>query len=82
MSSRARCAVVVDGCFWHGCSDPAIRSKSNRAFWVEKFAPERQRDADTNRLHFGAGGLLLRFSQHEPPKLVADRVEQEWRRWT
>ena len=42
-----RWAIFVNGCFWHahrGCSKATI-PKSNHAFWVEKFAANRKRDA-------------------------------------
>lgn len=42
-----RWAVFVHGCFWHGhkgCRRATV-PKSNRAFWLEKFAANRRRDA-------------------------------------
>lgn len=48
MANRARgWAVFVHGCFWHG--HPGCRlatsPKTNRAFWTEKIAANRKRDA-------------------------------------
>ena len=40
-------AVFVNGCFWHhhrGCARATV-PKNNRAFWAEKFAANRRRDA-------------------------------------
>ena len=40
-------AVFVNGCFWHqhtGCKRATI-PKANNAFWVAKFAANRERDA-------------------------------------
>jgi DNA mismatch endonuclease (patch repair protein) len=40
-------AIFVNGCFWHahrGCRRATV-PKNNRAFWVEKFAANRRRDA-------------------------------------
>lgn len=42
-----RWAVFVHGCFWHrhtGCRR-ATMPKNNRAFWLDKFAQNRTRDA-------------------------------------
>lgn len=42
-----RWAIFVNGCFWHhhkGCVRGTIPTR-NRAFWVEKFAANRGRDA-------------------------------------
>src|SRR4051812_22352436 len=36
---RARVAVFVDGCFWHGCRKCAIAlPRSNRSYWLPKLA--------------------------------------------
>src|SRR4051812_17288452 len=32
--SRARVAVFVDGCFWHGCPLHSHIPKTNSAFWA------------------------------------------------
>jgi DNA mismatch endonuclease (patch repair protein) len=40
-------AIFVNGCFWHhhtGCTRATV-PKHNHAFWVEKFAANRRRDA-------------------------------------
>jgi DNA mismatch endonuclease (patch repair protein) len=42
-----RWAIFVNGCFWHrhtGCARATV-PKNNRAFWEEKFAANRRRDA-------------------------------------
>src|SRR5688572_13651957 len=31
--TRARVAVWVDGCFWHGCPDHHAASKTNPDYW-------------------------------------------------
>jgi DNA mismatch endonuclease (patch repair protein) len=44
---RRKWAVFVNGCFWHlhtGCPRATV-PKANNAFWVEKFAANRLRDA-------------------------------------
>lgn len=44
---RARLAVFVHGCFWHGCSrcTKNLNSRQNRAFWEAKIARNQARDA-------------------------------------
>jgi DNA mismatch endonuclease (patch repair protein) len=43
----ARWAVFVHGCFWHGHRGCKLATvpQSNRAFWQEKLASNRRRDA-------------------------------------
>lgn len=44
---RARLAVFVHGCFWHGCPLCGRRRipKTNRAYWEAKFRQNAERDA-------------------------------------
>src|SRR4051794_36274002 len=39
--TRARIAVQVDGCFWHGCPLHAVAPKANAEWWSEKLAANR-----------------------------------------
>ncbi|MCX7799506.1 MAG: very short patch repair endonuclease [Fimbriimonadales bacterium] len=44
---RAKLAVFVHGCFWHGCPLCGRRRipKTNRAYWEAKFQQNAERDA-------------------------------------
>jgi DNA mismatch endonuclease (patch repair protein) len=64
---RARVAVFVDGCFWHGCPEHGTRPKENAEWWLAKLDANRSRDADTNRELADAGWRVLRFWQHADP---------------
>lgn len=46
-NKRARWAVFVHGCFWHGHRGCRLATlpKANRAFWEEKLDANRRRDA-------------------------------------
>src|SRR4051794_37394923 len=46
--TRARVAVFVDGCFWHGCPVHATWPATNAEFWREKLEANRRRDRDTD----------------------------------
>lgn len=49
---RRRFAIFVHGCFWHrhpGCPKSTI-PKSNRGFWLAKFAANRKRDTSRREL--------------------------------
>ena len=47
VNKSARWAVFVHGCFWHGHRNCKLATtpKSNSAFWREKLASNRRRDA-------------------------------------
>lgn len=78
--TRARLAVMVDGCFWHGCPEHCVTPKSNTAFWRNKFAVNRARDQDTDRRLAALGWTSLRIWEHEDPHQAAALVECEYRR--
>lgn len=61
---RARLAVLVDGCFWHGCPRHATWPKQNAAFWRKKILGNRRRDRAVNRLLRRAGWRVLRIWEH------------------
>ena len=73
---RAHVAVMVDGCFWHGCPEHHRTPKSHTEYWEQKVAHNQERDADTNQRLADAGWTVLRFWEHEPLPEVADAVEQ------
>lgn len=73
--TRARVAVYLDGCFWHGCPAHPFQPKRNAEYWAQKFAANRRRDADTNELLRAQGWLVLRFWDHEPLLTVVEAIE-------
>ncbi|WP_407915796.1 very short patch repair endonuclease [Kitasatospora sp. NE20-6] len=72
--TRARVAVFLDGCFWHGCPEHATRPKANGAWWAEKLDRNIARDIETNRALEDAGWRVLRFWEHEPAGSVAAAI--------
>ncbi|MBN1868641.1 DNA mismatch endonuclease Vsr [Candidatus Sumerlaeota bacterium] len=41
---KARVAVFVDGCFWHGHPEKCRVPQANRAYWLEKISRNVKRD--------------------------------------
>lgn len=64
--TKARVAVFVDGCFWHGCPQHFIPPKANSAWWGAKIATNRARDAETNDLLLASGWHVVRIWEHTP----------------
>ena len=71
---RARVAVFIDGCYWHGCPEHFTMPASNTAYWTAKIARNRERDRDTTSLLEERGWLVLRFWEHDAPVRVADVI--------
>lgn len=72
--SRAKVAVFLDGCFWHGCPEHATKPRSNAEWWRTKLEGNIARDRETTEHLTAAGWTVLRFWEHEPPDEVAQRV--------
>jgi DNA mismatch endonuclease (patch repair protein) len=60
-----RIAVFVDGCFWHGCPIHGSIPKTNRSFWNEKLARNKQRDQLVNKTLKKRRWKTVRIWQHE-----------------
>lgn len=73
--TRAKLAVFIDGCFWHGCPDHYQRPASNREYWDLKVVENRSRDAETDLRLGAAGWKVIRRWEHEEPSRVADEIE-------
>jgi DNA mismatch endonuclease (patch repair protein) len=71
---RARLAVFVDGCFWHGCPQHGQRRHDvNSWYWPDKIARNRERDQDTDSALKAAGWRVVRVWEHD----LADRASAQ-----
>lgn len=71
---KARVAVFVDGCYWHGCPEHYRPATKNSEFWRTKISENRQRDEGTNQALATHGWTVVRCWEHEDPRSAADRV--------
>ena len=75
---KARVAIFVDGCFWHGCSTHGAIPSTNVDFWAAKLDRNKQRDRLVVRELKKRGWTPVRIWQHElrQPKLVLRRLDR------
>ncbi|WP_309226262.1 very short patch repair endonuclease [Streptomyces lunaelactis] len=71
---RAKVAVFLDGCFWHGCPQHATQPKSNAEWWRTKLDKNMARDRETTEHLEAQGWTVLRFWEHENPDSIARAV--------
>lgn len=71
---KAKVAVFVDGCFWHGCPDHYRPAKKHGEVWGQKIMDNRDRDATTTLALKEAGWEVLRFWEHEDLERAAEAV--------
>ncbi|WP_245861884.1 very short patch repair endonuclease [Georgenia soli] len=74
--TRARVAVFVDGCFWHGCPEHYRPATANSEFWQRKISSNQVRDERANHLLEAAGWVSLRFWEHDDPQQAAVVIER------
>ena len=74
--TRARVAVFVDGCFWHGCPEHQVIPRSNRDYWVPKLRRNVERDREVDEALTGAGWQVIRIWEHESDDVAALRIEE------
>jgi len=72
---RKRLAVLIDGCFWHGCPLHRTWPKTNSEFWLAKIEANIARDAETTRLWENEGWRVLRFWEHQPVDEIVSTIE-------
>lgn len=77
--TRAKVAVFVDGCFWHGCPTHKSTPVNNHAWWVDKLARNIERDGQTDANLRSLGWLAIRVWEHEDAMCAAVEIENEVR---
>lgn len=75
--TRARVAVQLDGCFWHGCPEHATRPITNGVWWANKLEATIVRDRLNDELLRSYGWTVLRFWEHETLDEIVAVVYEE-----
>jgi DNA mismatch endonuclease (patch repair protein) len=71
---KAKIAIFLDGCFWHGCPQHATHPKANAEWWRTKLDKNMARDAETTEHLAAEGWTVLRFWEHESAESVASHI--------
>jgi DNA mismatch endonuclease (patch repair protein) len=61
---KAKIAVFLDGCFWHGCGRCGHVPKTNSLFWATKFERNQDKDRRNSRLLRKQGISVIRAWEH------------------
>lgn len=72
--TRAKVAVFLDGCFWHGCPEHHRPAKRNAEFWKAKIEGNISRDVNTDTRLREEGWRVVRVWEHEDPAVAAHRI--------
>lgn len=71
---KAKIAVFIDGCSWHGCPDHGTEPRSDSEWWRTKLAANHARDVDTTEHLEAIGWTVVRVWEHEPPSTAATTI--------
>jgi DNA mismatch endonuclease (patch repair protein) len=72
--TRAKVAINVHGCFWHGCPEHGTSPQANAAWWRDKIDRNRRRDRDTRSHLEVSGWTVVEVWEHELPEEAVQRV--------
>lgn len=74
---ESRIAVLVNGCFLHGCDEHASTTRSSTFWWAARIKADRAKyDQAVERLTV-AGWTVLTVWEHEDPTSAAERIASE-----
>lgn len=79
---RAKVAVFVDGCFWHGCPQHCRRPSSNTTYWHAKIDRNMARDERIAKELRAQGWRVIRVWEHDVKEHLnrsAARIERSVR---
>jgi DNA mismatch endonuclease (patch repair protein) len=77
--TKAKVAIFIDGCFWHGCPEHCIKPKNNALWWAEKLAANTERDRRKDVELAELGWATMHFWEHEPTRDIVDSIVEVWR---
>jgi DNA mismatch endonuclease (patch repair protein) len=72
---KAKIAVFIDGCYWHGCPQHCRMPSSNQDYWQKKIARNIKRDKEVTKELRKKNWTVIRIWEHElktknkPPKI-------------
>ena len=74
--TRAKVAVFLDGCFWHGCPIHGTLPKANSDWWAIKLLNNQARDLDTDAAMDVQGWRVVRVWEHVPLSQAVTLIEE------
>jgi len=72
---KAKIAVFLDSCFWHGCPEHCRMPHSNVKYWQQKIERNKKRDVSVTERLEENGWLVLRIWEHS---LTEGNGLEEW----
>src|SRR2546430_59160 len=77
---KARVAVFIDGCYWHGCPEHYKPPTAHSDYWAAKIERNLARDRAMDAHLQKVGWLSLRLWEHLPPHQAASLIRTKVQR--
>ncbi len=68
---KHKVAILVDGCFWHGCPHHYRQPTSNEGYWIPKLQKNKERDLAKEKRLMADGWVVVRLWEHEVTDLTS-----------
>ena len=65
---KAKVAIFLDGCFWHGCPRHFRLPRTRRTFWDAKIKTNKSRDRKNDKLLRSIGWAIIHIWEHDLTK--------------
>jgi DNA (cytosine-5)-methyltransferase 1 len=72
----AKIVVMVNSCFWNGCEEHTMKTKSRTKWWASKIADNQQRNLETHAYWESEGWDVSVTWEHEHPDDVVRHVRE------
>ena len=72
--TRAKVAVFIDGCFWHGCPEHGTKPTANAEWWRTKLGANAARDLDTTEQLTASGWIVIRVWEHDDASRASEQI--------
>ena len=71
---RRKVAIMLDGCFWHGCPIHGSIPKTNTDYWMVKLARNKERDRLANSILRERGWRIVRIWECQIGKMLKNET--------
>ena len=72
--SRAKTAIFINGCFWHGCPEHYKEPRTNNYYWSQKIGRNVERDVETFKRLKAEGWLVVVLWEHENLEAKSEKI--------
>lgn len=62
---KFKTVIFIDSCFWHGCKKHCRIPATNKKYWINKIARNKERDREVNYYYKNSDWEIFRIWEHD-----------------